>query len=111
MSSREVIERYFSFTSGGDPASIADCWAPSIVARAGGDPTDGYRRWSQAGPAADLVIQRVDEINGRERFIVDVSLANGQIIDWGQRTRRYFTLSVENGSRHIVEIATALAAP
>lgn len=111
MSSRDVIERYFSFTSGGDPAAIADCWAASVLRGAGGDLAEGYRRWSQAGPASDLVIGRVDEVVGCERFIVTFSLAKSQLTDYRPRDSRAFILAVDDGSPRIVEIATALAAP
>lgn len=109
MTGREVIERFFSLTAGGDPAALADCWGARM--RATGDPSIALDAWSRAGPASDLVISTVDEVSGRQRFSVTASLANAQLVDWRPRDRRFFVTAVEDGSPRIVEIATALTAP
>lgn len=69
------------------------------------------RLWSQVGPARDLSIERLDVVNGRERFRVTASLAKGDLVNWPPREARYFSVASEGGLLRIAEFATALAAP
>jgi hypothetical protein len=82
-----------------------------MTAALGADAVIVLTRWSRAGPASDLAIEKIDQIGGRERFSVTVSLAHSGLVDWRPRDRRFFIVALEDGSPRITEIATALGRP
>lgn len=104
-----VLQRLFSLSDKGDPGAVADCFSDAWLQR--NMDAETLARWSRAGPASDLSIKKIDEVNGVERFSVTVTLAHSDQILWRSRDTRLFSVAREDGVRRISEMATALAAP
>lgn len=108
MSSRAILERFFVLTDSADVSALADCLGSELQGQFG---WQALELWAEAGPAADLVIEFLDRVDGRDRFRVTASLADGGRVNWRARDTRYFIVGADGGSLRIVGIATALAAP
>ena len=108
MTTRAVIEKFFALSTQADPPATADCLAPSWRSQFD---AQALKLWSEAGPATNLVIDQIDQVAGRDRFRVTVSLSNGTTVGWQPRDTRFFSVVIDQGSPRIIEIATALAAP
>jgi hypothetical protein len=105
---RQVLDRYFSFTTSGDVAAVLDCFAK--VYREQRDMEFSANRWVRAGPLASLSIRYLDTVNGCDRFAAQYQFVTPDP-GWPNGFSIFYSVGPESGVARIFDSGTGLAAP
>lgn len=111
IGARDMLERYFSLTSSGDPAAVLDCFARTYRERYDAAQMRGSAiQFSRQGALARLDLSYVDSVNGCDRYYAkfqfetpDPFYPNGFGI--------FYTVGPADGAPRIVDGGTELTPP
>jgi hypothetical protein len=108
LTSRQMLDRYFSLTTSGDVPAALDCFAK--VYRDKGDIEFSASRWVNAGAISSLKISFVDRANGCDRYSTQFQFANPDPL-FPDGFSIFYTIGPEAGVMRIFDGGTGLAAP